>query len=340
MAWSPVLELLGSPELEALDQIPYTLEPFHFAAGERVVSTELRRATDPTSIRWLSTSQVIEIHDRMILSFGGELGILHEGRIDSALERARNSVVYGQDQFPTILHKAASIMHDVLIYHPFVDGQKRTGLASAFIFLGLNGYSLWSRNPSDEVHFAIRVARGEHEVNEITAWLADRVSSPSRLGASEVDLLLARIPARARQCHVCRRYVRTSRYKVRCAFCGTSYRVLIRFGAVTTAARRGPRFKATLGMVREQEPTAMTVRLDRRAQGLLTRPVRGEGGWNNLLRALQRNLSPNGEMTLEQEDIRRIRSYAEHHGVGGFQSRLAPVLEAIRRKVAHERLAG
>jgi death on curing protein len=340
MAWSPVLEILGSPELEAMDRIPYTLEPFHFAAGERVVSTELSRPPDPASIRWLSTSQVIEIHDRMILSFGGELGILHEGRIDSALERARHSVVYGEDQFPTILHKAASIMHDILVYHPFVDGQKRTGLASAFIFLGLNGYALWSRDPPDEVHFAVRVARGEHEVGEITAWLADRVSSPSRLGESEVDLLLARIPPRARQCHVCRRYVRTSRYKVRCANCGASYRVLIRFGAVTTTARRIPRFKATLGMVREQEPSPMTVRLDRGAHTLLSRPVRGEGGWNRLLRGLQRNLKPNGELTLGPEDVRRIRSYAEHHGVGGFQSRLAPVLEAIRREMTRERLSG
>lgn len=331
MAWSPVLEILGNPKLEALDKIPYSPEPLHFAVGQRIIDAELRNRPDPATLRWLTVSEVIRVHDRMILTFGGELGVLDEGKIASALDRARHSVVYGTDPFPTILHKAASIMHDVLVYHPFADGQKRTGLSSAFIFLGLNGYSLWSRDPVDEVHFAIAVAKGEHEVDEITNWLADRVAPPSQLGENETDLLLRRLSPSVRQCHVCRRYLGLRAYRVRCRNCGTSYRVLIRWATITTTRAGRRRFKATLGLVKEEVPEGATLFLDSASTRMLMRPVRGEGGWNSLLRGLQQKLGPRGRLDLTPEDVIRIRNYTEHHGVGGFQSRLAPVLEALRR---------
>ena len=333
MAWSPVLEILGSPELERMDRIPYSSEPFQFSVGERIINTELERHADPERLRWLTVPEVIQIHNRMILSFGGELGILDRGKVASALDRARNSTVYGVDQFPTILHKAASIMHDILLYHPFADGQKRTGLSSAFVFLGLNGYSLWSRDPVDEVHFAVRVAKGEHEVTEITRWLADRVAPPSDLGESAIALLVRRVKPRARQCHVCHRYLPIQGYRIQCRNCATSYKVRIAFATVTTTRRGGHRVKATLGLNRES-PEPVTIFLHGREKTLLMRPVRGQGGWNSLLRHLQGKLDRHGRMDLDSVEILRIRNYAEHHGVGGFQSRLAPVLEAIRRETA------
>jgi death on curing protein len=157
MTWGPVLEILGDSILSEMDRAPYSPEPFHFNLGQRVIKAELAHGVDPAHIRWLTDTEVVEIHDEMISRFGGAMGTLNAGFVASALDRARHSTVYGHDPFPTIIHKAASVLHDILIYHPFTDGQKRTGLSSAFIFLGLNGYSLWSRDPPDEVHFAIPV---------------------------------------------------------------------------------------------------------------------------------------------------------------------------------------
>lgn len=331
MAWSPVLEILGNPELEKLDRIRYKPEPFRFAVGTRLIDAERARQTDPESFRWLTVSEVIRIHDRMILSFGGELGVLDEGKIASAIDRARYSTVFGTDQFPTIIHKAASIMHAILVYHPFADGQKRTGISAAFIFLGLNGFSLWSRDPLDEVHFAIRVAKGEYEVEEIARWLERRIAPPSRLGESETELLLRHLSPSVRQCHVCRRYLALRAYRIRCRNCATSYRVLIRYGTVTTTRSGRRRFKATLGLVKEAAPAPMTIHIGAKGKALLMRPVRGEGGWNSLLRTLQDKIGRAGRLDLTPDEILRVRGYAEHHGVGGFQSRLAPVLEALRR---------
>jgi death-on-curing protein len=317
-----------------MDKITYAPEPLQFSDGTRIINAELARHPDPEKIRWLTVPQVIRIHDRMILSFGGDLGVLNEGRIDSALDRARSSEVFGFNPYPTILHKAASIMRDILLYHPFTDGQKRTGLSAAFIFLGLNGYSLWSRDPPDEVHYAIEVAKGLHEVDEVTEWLADRVAPPSDLGESAIDQLVRRARPETRRCHVCRRYLRLRGFRVRCRHCAASYRVQIRFGAETATRSGLRRFEATLGLVRDHLPVPLTLQLGREGRRLLMRDVRGDGGWNSLLRKLQSKVDDQGHLELSPDEILRIRGYAEHHGLGGFQARLAPVLEAIRREAA------
>ncbi len=335
MTWGPVLEFLGDEVLTELDQVPYSPEPFHFNLGSKLIRTELARANDPRHYRWLTTAEVLRVHEEMIDRFGGASGVLNEGMVDSALDRARNSEIFGHDPFPTIVHKAASIMHDVLVYHPFVDGQKRTGLSSAFIFLGLNGYSLWSRDPVDEVHFAIRVAKREYDVEAISQWLANRVAPPTNLGEGEIDLLLRRVQTKARQCHQCRAYLSIRRHSIRCRRCGTEYEVLIRFGAVTRAAGPSRAVRATVGLVRK-EPTSMTeIRLDPSELELLLREVAGEGGWNSLVRDLQKKVNPDGSMSLSTEEVEKIRKYASGHGPGGFQERLKVVLDAIER--AHQR---
>jgi death on curing protein len=333
MTWSPVLEILGDPVMAEMDRVPYSPEPFHFSSGERIIRAELKRSPEHATVHWLSVPDVVRIHDDMIKEFRGTLGILNEGRIASTLDRAKNSEVYGHDPFPTIIHKAASIMHDILVYHPFADGQKRTGLSSAFIFLGLNGYSLWSRDPPDEVHFAIAVAKQKHDVEEITRWLADRVAPPTDLGESEIENLLKRIEPRVRQCGRCRRYLPIRSYMVHCRNCRATYKVLIRFGAVKRSRSGGREVAAKVGLIRIEDPYPVQVRLSTEESELLNREVRGEGGWNDLVRKLQSKLRPDGSMLLDSDEVARIRKYAMGHGPGGFQNRLRAVLHAINRSI-------
>ncbi len=62
---------------------------------------------------------------------------------------------------------------------------------------------------------------------------------------------------------------------------------------------------------------------------LLRRPVSGSGGMQSLLRTLQGKLSGDGELTLTDDELRRIRHYVEDYGEGGFQSRLKMILRYI-----------
>ena len=61
--------------------------------------------------------------------------------LESAVARPQSSFD-GEDLYPTLFYKAAALMHSLLKNHQFVDGNKRTALASAGIFLKLNGYNL------------------------------------------------------------------------------------------------------------------------------------------------------------------------------------------------------
>jgi death-on-curing protein len=228
VAWAPVLELLGKEiRFEELDTKPYTfLEPWPLA--KELLDKRLNGEADLEKVHWLTSDEVSRVHDEMIASFGGEAGIRDSSAVAGALDRARFSKVAGVDAAPTIIHKAATIMHQILVYHPFVDGQKRTGISCAFIFLGLNGYFMWSRDVFDEVHFAVRVAKGEYEVPEISRWLASRVIPIGALqpGSLPKEWLTPARP-RTRQCSVCKTSMRLNDYEIQCKKCGTRYIVVI-----------------------------------------------------------------------------------------------------------------
>ena len=83
------------------------------------------------------------------------------------------------DLYPDIFAKAAALMDSLIRNRPFVDGNKRTGIASAGIFLLKNGTKLIAANPALE-EFTLEVARSERSQPEIAAWLQDnsRLSGP------------------------------------------------------------------------------------------------------------------------------------------------------------------
>jgi death-on-curing protein len=78
------------------------------------------------------------------------------------------------------LHKsmyemAAAYLFHLCQNHPFVDGNKRVGLASALVFLELNGVTLI--DPGEELYdVVIKVTAGEFKKREI-AEILERLST-------------------------------------------------------------------------------------------------------------------------------------------------------------------
>jgi death on curing protein len=274
MAWSPVLELLGREiRFDELALRPYSLDEVTQAPLTLGLDPQDRELTlDPqVRLRWLTTRDIVQIHDEMIATFGGEPGVMNRGRIDNALETAFQSPIPSHDPFPSIIDKAASLLHSILLYHPFVDGQKRTGISSAFVLLGVNGFFMWSRDPADEVHFAIHVAQGEFEVPEIARWIASRVIPPAVLrDPSVVSRLLPYAQHSTRACTACHHQIRVNRYQVTCSSCGSKYVVVLNAGLYQGRAS-GDRFFVQAGLKRVgQSPIAqrtLDVYLDRREGG-------------------------------------------------------------------------
>jgi death on curing protein len=80
------------------------------------------------------------------------------GLLESALARPQASAL-GQDAYPDIHEKAASLLHSLARNHALVDGNKRLALAATIAFYGVNGMRLTLTN--DEAYdIVIDVARG------------------------------------------------------------------------------------------------------------------------------------------------------------------------------------
>ena len=90
---------------------------------------------------FLTLAEIFEIHNNQIELYGGEPGLRELGLLQSAI--AQPEATFGAEW----LHKDLFSMAAAYAFHisqnqPFVDGNKRTGLASALVFLEMNGIGL------------------------------------------------------------------------------------------------------------------------------------------------------------------------------------------------------
>ena len=86
----------------------------------------------------LTVEIVLEIHSQALKNFGGSPGIRDEGLLASAVF-APQSTFGGKSPFADIIEVAAAYLFYLCGNHPFVDGNKRTAMAAAIVFLRLNG---------------------------------------------------------------------------------------------------------------------------------------------------------------------------------------------------------
>jgi len=115
-----------------------------------------------------STLTVKAIHATFIEQYGVD-GYMCEGMVEGCLERAM-TYIYEFKPFPQLFLKAGAILHSFIMFHPFVDGNKRTAFETTKLFLRLNGYELIA--PKDGVDFTRAIAELKiTKVEEIAEWL-------------------------------------------------------------------------------------------------------------------------------------------------------------------------
>ena len=90
---------------------------------------------------FLTLAEVINIHSNQIELYGGQNGVRDFGLLQSALAQPEASFS-GQWLHEDIFLMAAAYAFHICQNHPFFDGNKRTALASALVFLELNNISL------------------------------------------------------------------------------------------------------------------------------------------------------------------------------------------------------
>jgi death on curing protein len=115
------------------------------------------------------TEQVLFVHYRLVSETDGEYGVRDLGLLESAIARPQ-ATFDRQELYPDIFEKAAALMESLINNHPFVDGNKRTGIACAVLFLKQNGISFSAKNTELE-KFTLRVASSTPGRDEIAKWL-------------------------------------------------------------------------------------------------------------------------------------------------------------------------
>lgn len=92
----------------------------------------------PDNCVHLTVDIVKEIHTAVLEQFGGSPGIRDVGLLESAVAAPQASFG-GQSPFANVIEVAAAYLFYLCRNHSFIDGNKRAALASAIVFLRLNG---------------------------------------------------------------------------------------------------------------------------------------------------------------------------------------------------------
>jgi death on curing protein len=85
---------------------------------------------------FLTLDEVFRIHARSLAEHGGSEGLRDPGLVESALASAKNIFYYAHGD---VFDVAASYAFHLAESQAFIDGNKRTAVVAALVFLGRNG---------------------------------------------------------------------------------------------------------------------------------------------------------------------------------------------------------
>jgi death-on-curing protein len=123
----------------------------------------------PEDVIWVREDVVLAVHLRQLAEHGGGEGVRGEGLLRSALARPQNLLAYG-DPPPDLSSLAAAYAYGIARNHPFVDGNKRTALIVARLFLLLNGATLVATQEEKYSTF-LALAAGELSEDGLADWV-------------------------------------------------------------------------------------------------------------------------------------------------------------------------
>ncbi|MDJ0727940.1 MAG: type II toxin-antitoxin system death-on-curing family toxin [Prochloraceae cyanobacterium] len=125
--------------------------------------------------RYLTQLEVLELQRQLIEKWGGLKGLRDNGALESALAQPRMTFT-GEDLYPTIVDKAIALGFSIIMNHPFLDGNKRTGHAAMETFLILNGFEI-DADIDEQEKIILTVASGELNRENFTKWLKSNIKA-------------------------------------------------------------------------------------------------------------------------------------------------------------------
>ncbi len=129
-------------------------------------------------IRYLSRKDILELNHKLVTQYGGvyfkgKANIANEDSLSYLLDSVKISY-FGKKLHPSLFEKASAHAYYIIKDHIFRDGNKRTGMASAILFLEKNGYSIVPKVSQDDiVDLAISIEKGETSKSALACWFKE-----------------------------------------------------------------------------------------------------------------------------------------------------------------------
>ena len=115
--------------------------------------------------KFLTLEDIFYIHQELIDEFGGSLGVLDIGSLESAI--ARPQIGHYND----IFEEAAALMESLAINHPFIDGNKRVAFFATDVFLRINGYIIECDDEIAHAYFMSLFESNKFNFENLLQWL-------------------------------------------------------------------------------------------------------------------------------------------------------------------------
>jgi death on curing protein len=117
----------------------------------------------------ISIADILEVHQFSINNYGGAEGVRDIGGLKSAIARPFQTFA-GNYLYKTIFERAAALGESLIINHPFLDGNKRTGFIAMVAFVEEEGNFLIASN-EQAYNFTIKISTEEIKFEQIVEWL-------------------------------------------------------------------------------------------------------------------------------------------------------------------------
>ena len=117
----------------------------------------------------LNRDQIIKLHEAIYERYGGDVGVLNDRMLDSALQ-APFQTFGGEELIPDTKEKIVRLAFGLIKNHAFKDGNKRIGALVLLTLLELNGYKVNATN-AEFADIIMGVAASEKDENDLLEWV-------------------------------------------------------------------------------------------------------------------------------------------------------------------------
>lgn len=122
----------------------------------------------------ISLNEILQVHLFSIQKYGGGKGVRVEGALEAAIARPFQTFD-GKDLYPTGIEKAAALVESLIVNHPFIDGNKRTGFLAMVALIESFHYVL-TASQYETYDLIIKISTGKIEFEAIVDWLKKNVT--------------------------------------------------------------------------------------------------------------------------------------------------------------------